>query len=270
MTTTTLPLLRLIKDYKLLICILLLVAECVLFLSFHASSIRAKNAAVSKPSFDLVVSYYNENLNWTLPYHDSVSLYNKGPAPSSSFDSFHFKRVIRTPNVGREAYVYLHHIITHYDNLAGLTLFFQGDAYVSHRNSVLSTPQDYINAHKASPWFPVISRWSHTRSNHVWGRIRHLGDPLEELHADTEKQHTDAGKPRLAKGTLADFWYDIFNTRHPEFIKVSYSSNIGVTRDAIQRYPREWYELILSKYLSDHENPEEAMYMELLWHSIWF
>lgn len=258
---------RIVIEYKLLVCILTFISVCGLFFSFRAAALSSSSFK-KEPSFELVVSYYNESLDWTLPYHRNVMIYNKGPFLSPSFDSFRFKRVIRTPNVGREAYVYLYHIIDNYDNLADLTLFFQADAYESHKSNVLASPLEYIKRYKETPWVPVISRWYHTRGNNVWGRIRRPGEPLEELHATVDEVAID--KTRSARGTLAEFWEDIFHNHHPEFIQVSYSSNLGVTREAIHRHSREWYEYILSSYLSDHSNPEEATYLEFLWHSIWF
>ena len=75
--------------------------------------------------FEVVVARYNEDLSWIeteLP-NEKVIIYNKGKddlnLPSNC-------KIIKLPNIGREAHTYLYHIINNYNNLAERTLFLQG------------------------------------------------------------------------------------------------------------------------------------------------
>jgi len=91
--------------------------------------------------FDIVVSYYDEDLsnlkslvdkviaiNQIKHMHRRLIIYNKNTQVELSV----IKAAMRTdevtliPNIGREGATYLHHIITEWDNLAKHTMFIQG------------------------------------------------------------------------------------------------------------------------------------------------
>jgi hypothetical protein len=84
-----------------------------------------------RPNLQLVVSRYGENVSWT---HNldavPVVVYDKGDAQAPG----------ALPNVGREAHTYLHHIVTHYEHLADVTVFVQGEPFdhVPHLYQALS------------------------------------------------------------------------------------------------------------------------------------
>jgi len=72
---------------------------------------------------EVVVSRYNENIDWTRRIENAVvTIYNKG-GDISGFDT------IQLPNVGREGHTYYHHIVSRYDNLAEYTAFLQGNPF---------------------------------------------------------------------------------------------------------------------------------------------
>ena len=67
----------------------------------------------------VVVSKYEENIDWVTQIKHDVIIYDK------SYNPIH--NSIPRPNIGREAETLLHYIITHYDNLPDITIFLQGD-----------------------------------------------------------------------------------------------------------------------------------------------
>ena len=70
-------------------------------------------------SIGIVVSRYNENVDWTNTF-SNVIIYNKGdPLPNT----------IPLPNVGREGHTYYKHIYDNYDNLHDYTIFLQGNPF---------------------------------------------------------------------------------------------------------------------------------------------
>jgi len=67
----------------------------------------------------VVVSRYNEDVEWT-KHFDDVLIYNKGePLPG-------FSNVQVLENVGREGHTYYKHICDHYETLDDYTVFLQG------------------------------------------------------------------------------------------------------------------------------------------------
>jgi hypothetical protein len=77
---------------------------------------------------ELVISRYNENLNWLKEepfcnYHHTI--YNKGKS-LSFFTNSKTLNVIPLENIGRESHTYLSHIKKRYKTLSKLTLFLPG------------------------------------------------------------------------------------------------------------------------------------------------
>ena len=75
-----------------------------------------------KKKIEIVVSRFNENIEWAIPYNDIVTIYNKG----SDID-LDFTTIYSLENVGREGHTYLYHIIQNYDQLSEQILFLQGN-----------------------------------------------------------------------------------------------------------------------------------------------
>jgi hypothetical protein len=92
----------------------------------------AKPTFARRPSIDLVVARYSEDLRWLrrVPLPITVRVVNKGgslsevelPARNGLF-------LEALPNVGREAHAYLSHITERYDSLADITVFCQGHPF---------------------------------------------------------------------------------------------------------------------------------------------
>lgn len=68
----------------------------------------------------LIVSRYNENIDWLSKIDFDYIIYNKGE-PNLNY--------INLPNVGREADTYLNYIISNYNNLTDITIFSQGNPF---------------------------------------------------------------------------------------------------------------------------------------------
>ena len=83
---------------------------------------------------DIIVSRYNENLNWTLetPFNEfKYIVYNKGG--NENFEKKNVKQVINLKNVGRECHTYLYHIVNNYDNLNKILVFFPGSINIDYK-----------------------------------------------------------------------------------------------------------------------------------------
>lgn len=73
-----------------------------------------------KDHFEIVVAKCNEDVSWTDPWRDNVTIYNKNPNDP---------RFPTLPNIGREAGTYLYHLLKRFDTLAERTLFVQGHPF---------------------------------------------------------------------------------------------------------------------------------------------
>jgi hypothetical protein len=84
----------------------------------------------------IVVSRYNEDIEWTKPFGEHIVLYNKG---EDTIDG-----AIVLPNVGREGHTYFHYICENYDCLDDYTVFLQGNPF-PHAHDVCSRLHSFLN-----------------------------------------------------------------------------------------------------------------------------
>ena len=74
-------------------------------------------------SRELVISRYNEDLNWTkyIDCFNTIKIYNKGNDIEYPY--------LQLENINREAHTWFYHIVTNYYNLADITVFSQGNPF---------------------------------------------------------------------------------------------------------------------------------------------
>lgn len=70
-------------------------------------------------NFELVITRFNENINWSDNFINFRTIYNKGEDDLTC-------EYIKRPNIGRDGETVIHHILTNWDNLADVTFFTQG------------------------------------------------------------------------------------------------------------------------------------------------
>lgn len=178
----------------------------------------------------VVVSRYQENVDWTHGIPDCI-IYNKGPeAPVSSHP------VITLPNVGREGHTYLYHIIQNYDALDDHTCFLQGHPF-DHSPDLEQQFKTF------DP-----SRAFHTVSNHVHA-INLCYDP------------TDFSLHQL----LIDTYHRVFG-QYKENHEFTFGAGAQfiVSRDAIRSRPKSFYENLL-KIMEYTTHPPEGFALERFW-----
>jgi hypothetical protein len=84
----------------------------------------------------IIVSRYNENLNWLEeePFRDfNFIIYNKGE--NDDFNKTNVVDIIRLPNIGKCDHTYLYHIINNFDNLDDILIFLPGSLNISSKKS---------------------------------------------------------------------------------------------------------------------------------------
>lgn len=99
----------------------------------------------------LIVSRYNENLDWLNKIEFDYIVYNKG------LDDIQFS-YIRLRNVGRETDTYLNYIISNYYNLPDIIVFSQGNPF-DHGTNFVEVVNNTYDVNKivwlGTNWGPV-------------------------------------------------------------------------------------------------------------------
>ena len=95
-----------------------------------------QNPNILKKNIEIVVSRYNENLDWIHQYpfnQFEYIVYNKGF--NEKFNKKNVKKVISLPNVGVCDHTYLYHIVSNYDScsLRPITIFFPGSVNMPNK-----------------------------------------------------------------------------------------------------------------------------------------
>ncbi|KAI9696602.1 MAG: hypothetical protein M1836_005621 [Candelina mexicana] len=208
-----------------------------------------------RPSVEVVVAHYNEDLSWLKEELGSCTIYSKGgkenvpPQPH-----------IILPNIGREGHTYLHHIIERYSSLADITIFLQGRI----DDHITLTPSEIMDAARGTKdgqvtTFPFreLELFDH------WDGI-----PWDEYPC-WKKWFGCASATR----TPAKHWQRIFpGTKVPMSVAYQPGALFAVRRSTIQQHPLSLYKFLLEEFFSGdmaHINPETGHFMERFWLAIW-
>ncbi len=140
---------------------------------------------------EIVVSYYNENIDWLKKIKDyKITIYNK-----SSFD---IDDTISLPNVGREMHTYFHHIVENYDNLSDWVFFTQGNPFDHVRN--------YVD---------IISDFPNSLNNNSKLSINECHFFSDGLHYNESIISYPDGSPTHAGLDINGIWVELFETEPP-------------------------------------------------------
>lgn len=199
-----------------------------------------------KKNYKIIVSRYNEDLNWLLPFKDITIVYNKGPF-HPLLNNFN---VINLPNYGRESNTYLNYIIENYDNLPEHNIFFQGKIF---DHSPLEI-EEYFKEKEFNGYIRYID------INILKKPIRHFGKWKEERNSKNM---------RLSNLVVYDWLtkyleLDISNYQHAGIV---WGANFSVSKKLIKNKPIEFYKYLL-RFVNYHYNPEEGHFFERSWNLI--
>jgi hypothetical protein len=176
----------------------------------------------------IVVSRYNEDINWIKFLNYKYIIYNKGE--DIELDN------IKLPNIGRESHTYLYHIINNYNNLDEITVFLQGNPF-DHSNDLFNSIFNYNNEN-----FYNLCNWI--------------------VDCDLN------GCPNHCGLEIVDFYQKIFNKDVDfDKLTFGAGAQFIVNKNSILKHPKSFYENILT-LLDYSINPIEAYIIERLWHKI--
>lgn len=255
----------------------LVVFVCLLVLSLCISlHIYERYADIKKPTVDIVISRYNEDINWLCDdaiknqiadsgVKTTIYIYNKGvnnvtPEFMRCYSTIVDLHVMQLPNVGRCDHTYLYHIINHYDNIADVTIFLPAscdmDTKIYKTTTVVQKAYQDIdtvfineggNIYDTMKDFQ-LSEWksSHT-SNHIINQ-----DPSMEL-AD----------PR----PFGKWYLKMFGDEARSYNYMTYFGIFAISRNDILSRSVEMYKKLIST-VDKHHNPEAGHYLERSWSAV--
>lgn len=193
---------------------------------------------------ELVVARYQEDLRWTrrVPREVRVTLYDKGG--SEDWSGMPWLARSSLENVGRESHSYLHHVVTHYHELAPITVFVQG------------FPFDH--AHDLHKVLRSLAEGSDRVEGFRWlGFIIDSDDPRgRRLHVPWSKN------PEGRELDLGSFYRILFRQEAPPWTHFFPGGQFAVSREQILSRPLRDYQRALEMAV---HFPDAAYCFERTW-----
>ena len=198
----------------------------------------------------LIISRYNEDLNWLNEHKDfKIIVYNKG----GKFLKNNFFYIKELENVGRESHTWLYHIVHNYNELNNINIFLQGR--IDDLNCMAySSPSLYLkNIHK---YGYSASRYGILSPLHWKWNVGIENDfRYKDQWNKNEISKSDIGFRNFAKKMFPNI---------PLFVATSYGGCFAVKKETILQHNISFYQELLD-VLAKHKNPIEGHYMERLW-----
>lgn len=165
-------------------------------------------------------------------------------------------------NHGREAAVYFSYIVDNYNNLSDVTLFWHGDEVVWHNNMLLGW--------NSSVTINRLDRGNVMRQGYVPSRCDHWPGCPYWVRFDPSRAE-DRLDPHRLEGlfnpkTFSEIFPDVPARSFPPFFAGTCCSQFAVSRDAIHRHPKSFYENI-KRWVTDfeHDDAESGRVFEYTW-----
>lgn len=217
-----------------------------------------------KKIIDIIVSRYNEDLEWINEYpfnQFQYIVYNKGV--NENFCKNNIKKIINLSNIGRCDHTYLYHIVNNYDNLSDILVFFPGSLNMEYKKERSVKILNYIilNGFKNAYFLGNYQ-------NDIFETFKYF--KLDNWRSSNLKNSEINPESQLQLCKLRPYgkWYRYFfgNT------KARWNTLFGVfsidKRDIIQ-HKKMRYEMLLDT-VSHSSNPEAGHYIERSWGAIFY
>jgi hypothetical protein len=208
----------------------------------------------------IIISRYNEGLNWTKesPFNKfRYIVYNKGP--NENFCKEFVDKIITLDNVGRCDHTYLHHVIENYDNLSDIQVFLPGSTGDQPKKcKAICILSKIIESGDKSAYFKCEHK----------NKAINMNFRLQNYVSANKQNRSINGETKLLLSTLRPLglWF-----RHHfgdvDISNISYKGVFSIDKRDILQKPKSFYEKII-KDVSSHSNPEAGHYIERSWAAI--
>lgn len=215
-------------------------------------------------NIEIVISRYNENLEWLneYPFNEfTYTVYNKGV--NSDFEKNRVNKIITLPNVGRCDHTYLYHIVKNYNNLANITVFFPGSIHLPNKKGKAINILERIKNNKYQSAIFVGEYTVNLKEKFYNFKLDHWSP------SDTDNAKLCTNN-NLYPCLVRPFgkWYQL---HFGNLIVNHYSINslFSIDKRDILKHPKSRYTFLL-KQLGVHDNPEVGHYIERSWSAIFY
>jgi hypothetical protein len=215
---------------------------------------------IRRPSVDIVVARYMEDLSWLqniLPEeYGNMYIYNKGDPLNINIPNCH---VIQLPNLGRECHTYFHHVATNYDRLPNMTIFIPGSTWARFDKRVRFLRvlnHIKLGGESAIPGYSSVDYINSQRDFEV--------DKYEITNPENRKSNSDTALHRSAERPLHT-WFEK-NFPGEKLTCMSFTGIMAATAVGIRKRPIEFYKRLLEEV--SYTNPESCHYYERTWKNI--
>ena len=200
-------------------------------------------------SYKIIVSRYNENIEWLNNEMQNCIIYNKG-------NKLNIDNEIIIENVGRESETYLHYIITNYDNLPDIIVFTQAKI-ADHKGS--DDVNYLINIKNEALYHSKSQNFlTHYHGKNVW-----------DIQWDNDWNFSN-GKYYLSDNyknepiKFIDWFKQNIHINYPDPIKIYSSAIFAVKKEVILKKSLQYYENLILQVNHDI-NPTEGHFFERSW-----
>ena len=200
-------------------------------------------------SYKIIVSRYNENIDWLNSECENCIVYNKG-------DALHIENEIMLKNVGRESETYLRYIITNYDNLPDVVVFTQAR----------------ISDHKGKDDIHYLidiknEALSYTKSQNFMihndvGKCMHF-DKTWNVRQDGYYLKDNYKNPI----PFFEWFKTNIDVHYPNPIYLYCNAIFAVKKETILHNPIEYYKRLIAE-VNHHNDPAEGHFLERSWYYI--
>jgi hypothetical protein len=215
-----------------------------------------------KNNIEIVVSRFNEKLDWLneYPFNEfSYTVYNKGI--NSDFEKTNVNKIISLPNVGRCDHTYLYHIISNYDNMKNITVFFPGSIHLPNKKGKAI---DILERIKNNNYKSAIFIGEYTVNLKEKFYDFKLDNWLSSDQDNAQLYKSSTLKPSIIRPFGK--WYQL---HFGNLLVNHYSINslFSIDKRDIIKFPKSRYRFLLNQ-LRIHNNPEVGHYIERSWSAI--
>ena len=210
----------------------------------------------------VVVARYAEDVSWLekLPFRDILVIDKYDKQQKRRGDPPPYAKVVKLENVGRCDHSYNHHIITHYDRLADVTLFVPGScAAFKSKWSKLEWVVKHV-CRTGSSAFAIDERYS--RPVHEEQATFQIDNYMATGSANAAA-NPEVALQKSEHRPFGKFFKHHF-PEHPGVHELTYQGIFAVAREHIRQTPRATYARLCSE-LDSHSNPEAGHYVERCW-----
>ena len=181
----------------------------------------------------IIISRYNENIEWVKSYDFDYIVYNKGEELDNSFKS------INVPNIGNNQRDIFNFIVDNYDNLPDIMVFIQANPF-DHCN------KDAFDRLINNTVFTPLETFGHIEQNQAQ-KLDSDGGYMEMNNSWYISAHNSTHNQTCSFESFEDFMNKTFtNYVRSDWNRFTPGSQYLVTKEIVKHYPKDFWEYLMN------------------------